>query len=216
MSDNESEDAVGADESTDIPIDETEPDTETDAESTDGEADDSDEELVARVEDTADEELAHEIGTLRERAETAEREVEERAEEVGELESQLKRKQADFQNYKKRTERQREERERRATEDLVERLLDVRDNLERALSQDEDTDIRPGIESTLEEFDRVLAEENVATIEPEPGSEVDPQRHEVMLRVESDQPADTVAELYRPGYEMGEKVLRPAQITVSE
>ena len=210
MSENEGEDVAGADEPTDVPID------ETDTESTGDEAGDSNENLVARVEDTTDEELAREIGALRERAEAAEREVEEQNEEVGELESQLKRKQADFQNYKKRAERRQEEREQRATEDLVERLLDVRDNLTRALSQDEDTDIRPGVESTLEEFDRVLAAENVATIEPKPGSEVDPQRHEVMLRIESEYPADTVAELYRPGYEMGEKVLRPAQITVSE
>ncbi|EMA43277.1 nucleotide exchange factor GrpE [Halococcus saccharolyticus] len=174
------------------------------------------EELEARVEDTSNEELAREIAALRERAAAAERELEERAGEIDELESKLKRKQADFQNYKQRTQRQQDELEERATEDLVERLLDVRDNLARALSQDDDADIRPGVESTLAEFDRVLGEENLATIEPDPGSEVDPQRHEVMMRIESDQPEDTVAEVFRPGYEMGEKVLRPAQITVSE
>ncbi len=212
MSDNESEDTPETNESTNIPIDESESDTEP-AENETSEIDGT---LVERIEETSNEGLAREIGALRERAETAEQELEEHTEEVGELESQLKRKQADFQNYKKRTKRRQEEREARATENLVERLLDVRDNLERALSQDEDTDIRPGVESTLEEFDRVLTEENVATIEPEPGSEVDPQRHEVMMRIESDQSTDTVAEVYRPGYAMGEKVLRPAQITVSE
>jgi molecular chaperone GrpE len=217
MSDNEGEDAVEADESVeDIPIDD-----ESDAEPADPEAgtkpdEPADDDLTEHIAETPNEDIAREIGALRERAEAAEQDVEEYSEEVGELESQLKRKQADFQNYKKRAERRREELEERATEDLVERLLDVRDNLERALTQDEDTDIRPGIESTLEEFDRVLADENVATIEPEPGSDVDPQRHEVMLRVESDQPADTIEEVYRPGYEMGEKVLRPAQVTVSE
>ncbi|EMA49809.1 MULTISPECIES: nucleotide exchange factor GrpE [Halococcus] len=174
------------------------------------------EELEARVADASTEELAREIAGLRERAAAAERELEERTEEIDDLESKLKRKQADFQNYKQRTERQQEELQERATEDLVERLLDVRDNLARALSQDDDADIRPGVESTFAEFDRVLDEENLTTIEPEPGSEVDPQRHEVMMSVESDQPGDTVAEVFRPGYEMGEKVLRPAQITVSE
>ena len=174
------------------------------------------EELEARVEDASNEELAREIAALRERAAAAEGELEERTDEIDDLESKLKRKQADFQNYKQRTQRQQDELEARATEDLVERLLDVRDNLARALSQDDDADIRPGVESTLAEFDRVLDEENLATIEPEPGSEVDPQRHEVMMRTESDQPEDTVAEVFRPGYEMGEKVLRPAQITVSE
>jgi len=172
--------------------------------------------LEARVADASDKELAREIAGLRDRATTAEREIEKQAEEIDDLESKLKRKQADFQNYKQRTQRQQEDLEERATEDLVERLLDVRDNLARALSQDDDADIRPGVESTLAEFDRVLGEENLATIEPEPGSEVDPQRHEVMMRIESDQPEDTVAEVFRPGYEMGEKVLRPAQVTVSE
>ncbi|RJT03410.1 nucleotide exchange factor GrpE [Halococcus sp. IIIV-5B] len=168
--------------------------------------------LVERVEEHADGELAREVDDLRERAATAA----ERADEVEELETQLKRKQADFQNYKKRTKQRQEEQEARATEDLVTRLLEVRDNLSRALDQDEEVDIRPGVESTLEEFDRVLDDENVDPIDPAPGDAVDPQRHEVMLRVDSDEPSDTVAEVYRPGYEMGEKVLRPAQVTVSE
>ena len=168
--------------------------------------------LVERVEEHADGELAREVDDLRERAATAA----ERADEVEELETQLKRKQADFQNYKKRAKQRQEEQEARATEDLVTRLLEVRDNLSRALDQDEEVDIRPGVESTLEEFDRVLDDENVDPIDPAPGDAVDPQRHEVMLRVDSDEPSDTVAEVYRPGYEMGEKVLRPAQVTVSE
>ena len=185
---------------------------------TDGVSEDEEEfeNLEARIAGATTDELADEIRRLRERAANAERRIEERDEQIDELESTVKRTQADFQNYKQRTERQQEELRERATEDLVERLLDVRDNLSRALSQDADADIRPGVESTLEEFDRILDEENVTAIEPDAGDAVDPQRHEVMLRVDSDQPEDTIAELYRPGYEMGEKVLRPAQITVSE
>jgi molecular chaperone GrpE len=208
MSDND----VGVDESAeDIPSEEA-------AASADAVADESDEfeSLEARIEDTPTDELAREIDALRERAASAERSVEERASEVDDLESKLKHKQADFQNYKQRTERQQEELRERATEDLVTRLLDVRDNLSRALEQEGGADIRPGVESTLSEFDRVLDEENVTTIDPNAGDAVDPERHEVMLRVDSDQPEDMVAELYRPGYEMGEKVLRPAQVTVSE
>ncbi|WP_136591798.1 nucleotide exchange factor GrpE [Salinigranum halophilum] len=129
--------------------------------------------------------------------------------------SKLTRKQADFQNYKKRTKKKQEQIKARATEDLVERLVPVRDNLVRALDQDEEADIRPGIESTLTELDRVLEGENVTVIEPQPGDEVDPHRHEVMLRVDAEQPAGTVVDLYQPGYEMAEKVIRPAQVTVS-
>ena len=118
MSDND----VGTDESAaEVPVD-------------DGDAvTDEFESLEARIEETPTDELAREIDALRERAASAERSVEEQGEEIDDLESQLKRKQADFQNYKQRTERQQEELRERATEDLVSRLLDVRDNLSRAL-----------------------------------------------------------------------------------
>jgi molecular chaperone GrpE len=98
----------------------------------------------------------------------------------------------------------------------VERLLDVRDNLERALSTDADTDIRGGVESTLAQFDRELDRENVEPIEPAVGDTVDPGRHEVLATVPSAEPADTIADVHRPGYEMAGKLLRPARVTVSD
>jgi molecular chaperone GrpE len=142
--------------------------------------------------------------------------MEEARAEREDFEDRLKRKQAEFQNYKKRQEKRREQERQRATEDLVTELLEVRDNLKRALEQDEDADIREGVEATFRQLDDVLASENVDPIEPDPGADVDPQRHEVLLRVESDQPAGTVDDVQRPGYEMAGKVLRPAQVTVAE
>ncbi len=68
---------------------------------------------------------------------------------------------------------------------------------------------------TLREFDRILEDENVSEIDPDPGTETDPQRHEVMMQVDSDQPEGTVADVYTPGYEMGGKVIQNAQVTVS-
>ena len=189
---------------------------ENGAATTQDEAVDPDPELVERVAETAPEELARELTTVRQRAEAAEDALAAEEARAEELESKLKRKTADFQNYKKRMEKRREEEKARATEELVERLLDVRDNLVRALDQDEDTDIRGGIEKTLDTFDRVLDAENVVTIEPDAGQEVDPQRHEVLLRVDSDHPEGTVDSLQRPGYEMAGKVIRPAQVTVSD
>lgn len=152
------------------------------------------------------------------RVETLEAELEEREERIDELESRLKRTQADFQNYKKRAKKRQTQMEERATEELVERLLDVRDNLNRALQEESDDveSLREGVKMTLSEFDRVLDAENVREIAPDEGSEVDPQRHEVMMRVESDRPEGAIDEVYTPGYEMGERVLRPAQVTVSD
>ncbi|GAB7093372.1 nucleotide exchange factor GrpE [Halolamina litorea] len=161
--------------------------------------------LVERVA-AHDEDLAAEIEA--ERADFEER--------IDELESKLTRKQADFQNFKKRQQKKLEQQQARATEDLVERLLPVRDNLARALEQDGDADIREGVEGTLRELDRVLENEGAERIEPELGEEPDPERHEVLMRVESDRPAGTIEELYRPGYELGEKVIRTAQVTVSQ
>ena len=177
--------------------------------------------LLDRVRE-ADEGLADAVEerliALHEEREELRKRVDEREQEVEDLESRLKRKQADFQNYKKRAKKRQDQLQERATEDLVSRLVEVRDNLVRALQTDHDDieSIREGVEMTLREFDRILDAENVATIDPEPGTAVDPQRHEVMMRVASDQPADTVAEVYRPGYAMGEKVVRAAQVTVSE
>lgn len=152
------------------------------------------------------------------RIEELEAELDERDERIEGLESRLKRTQADFQNYKKRAKKRQTQVEKRATEDLVTRLLDVRDNLSRAVEEEsEDAEsLKGGVEMTLSEFDRVLENEDVSTVSPEPGTEVDPQRHEVMMRVESDQPEGAIDEVYTPGYEMAEKVLRPAQVTVSD
>jgi molecular chaperone GrpE len=165
--------------------------------------------IAERIADTDTEEIAEEIAALRERNDELELERDD-------LESRLKRKQAEFQNYKKRQEKRREQERARATEDLVTRLLEVRDNLKRALEQDDDADIREGVEATFRQLDETLASENVDPIEPDPGSDVDPQRHEVLLKVGSDQPAGTVDSVQRPGYEMAGKVLRAAQVTVAE
>lgn len=163
-----------------------------------------------------DAELGAAVEDLEARVEELEADLEATEERADDLESRLKRKQADFQNYKKRAKKRQEEIKERATEDFVSRLVSVRDDLVRALDQDEDVDIRDGVESTLESFDRVLESENVVPIEPEPGDEVDPTRHQVMMRVESDRPEGTVVDLYRPGYEMAGTVIQEAQVTVSE
>jgi molecular chaperone GrpE len=162
-----------------------------------------------------DEALAREVAAMEaELAETRE-ELLDAESEVEELTSKLARVRADFSNYKQRAKRKQDEIRERASEALVDRITPVRNDLLRALDQDEGSDLRPGVESTLEKFDEVLADEGVEPIEPDPGEEVDPARHQVMLRVESDQPDGTVHEVYEPGYEMGDRVVSEAKVTVS-
>jgi molecular chaperone GrpE len=204
-SEDRSDDGDGADVETDGTVGES--NAETKAERADS-ADDVDGEPTDEREEAGDED-----DTVEElRAELAEAES-----EIDELEGRLKRKQADFQNYKKRAKKRQQQIKDRATEDLVERLVGVRDNLKRALEEESDDveSLRGGVRMTMQEFDRVLADEDVAEIDPDPGTEADPQRHEVMMQVDSPHPEGTIAEVYTPGYEMGEKVIQNAQVTVS-
>jgi len=193
----------------------SEPGTEA-AETTPGDEREVYDVVLDHVEEMEPERVARIVVTLRQELAELETELEDEAGRAEDLESRLKRKQADFQNYKKRQKERLREEKQRATEDLVERLLDVRDNLQRALEQDEDADIRDGVESTLRQFDQKLERENVERVEPEPGDSVDPQRHEALATVAADQPADTIAGVHRPGYEMAGKIIRPAQVTVSD
>ncbi len=184
--------------------------------SEDDSADEPDRQLVEAIENAPAETVAEVITTVRTtRAQLADQ-LSEADEQIDDLESRLARKQADFQNYKQRQKREQKRIKEQATEEFVTRILDVRDNLARALEQDEDVDIRSGVESTLSQFDQQLERENVSRIEPDPGGDVDPRRHEVLATIASAEPEDTIATVHRPGYEMGEKVLRPAQVAVSD
>jgi molecular chaperone GrpE len=135
---------------------------------------------------------------------------------IDELESSLKRAQADFQNYKKRMSTREAQVRKQATAAAIERVLEVRDNLVRALAQDAAADIRPGVASTLEAFDGALDALGVEVIAPAPGDMVDPHRHEVLAKVPADSEAGTVADVARQGYLLDEKVIQTAQVTVSD
>ncbi len=143
--------------------------------------------------------------------------LEEAEAEIDDLTSRLKRARADFENYKKRVKRRKEEERQEANRRLVDRLVDVRQNLQRSLDVEEQSldDLLEGVKLTLRDIDRLLDAEDVQEIDPDLGDPVDPHRHEVMVKVESDQPADTIAEVFEPGYLHGETVLREAKVTVS-
>jgi len=177
--------------------------------------DGADREALAAAVAEHDEALAREVAALEADLDETRDELLEAEGEVEELTSKLARVKADFSNYKQRAKRKQDEIRERASEALVERITPVRNDLLRALDQEEGSDLRPGVESTVEKFDEVLADEGVEPIEPDPGEEVDPARHQVMLRVESDRPGGTVHEVYEPGYEMGDRVVSEAKVTVS-
>lgn len=131
----------------------------------------------------------------------------------------LKRLHADFENYKKRQEKKKKEFIEFANERLLNNLLSIVDNLERALeSTENDNDIeaiRQGINNILIEFYNVLNKEGVRPIKTI-GHKFDPYKHEAVMSFKTDQyPEDMVTEELRKGYYIKSKVLRPAMVKVT-
>ena len=131
----------------------------------------------------------------------------------------LERLQADFDNYKKRQEKKQREFIEFANERLINNLLSVIDNLERALDStknEKDTKaIREGINNTLKEFYNILKKEGVVPMESI-GHRFDPYKHEAVMKIETDKHLeDTVAEEFKKGYYIKSKVLRPAMVKVA-
>ena len=132
----------------------------------------------------------------------------------------LRRLQADFDNYRKRTLREQTARAASASQALVARLLPVLDNFELAVSSAErsrDFDrMLKGVEMVFGELREVLEGEGLVKIEAE-GKPFDPERHEAVVAVEQeDTEPGTVLDIVRTGYELRGKVLRPAMVKVAK
>ena len=132
----------------------------------------------------------------------------------------LMRLQAEFENYRKRIEREREEQARRASERVVSSLIDVMENLERALEVAEAASGLPeefvqGVWMTFEGLSKVLTGEGLSPIEAV-GKPFDPSYHEAVARIESrEHPKNTVVKEVIRGYTLNSRVLRPAKVAVS-
>jgi molecular chaperone GrpE len=132
----------------------------------------------------------------------------------------LRRLQADFDNYRKRTLREQTARAASASQALVTRLLPVLDNFELAVSsaeQSRDFDrMLKGVEMVFGELREVMEGEGLVKIEAE-GKPFDPERHEAVIAVEQeDTEPGTVVDIVRTGYELRGKVLRPAMVKVAK
>lgn len=123
---------------------------------------------------------------------------------------------ADFENYKKRIERQFADIAVSGKKAVLLKFLPVLDNLERALSHDKDAEsLRDGLSVTLKGFEALLGSEGVRVFSLK-GEKFDPRLAEAIMTQESAEAADTVLEEAVKGYYLGEEVLRPAQVVVAK
>jgi molecular chaperone GrpE len=132
----------------------------------------------------------------------------------------VRRARAEFENYRKRVMREGTAQREQGRADVVSRLLDVLDDFDRTLAAAEggaDGSFVKGVSLVHDKLVGTLRELGLQRID-DVGVAFDPNRHEAVQQIEGEEPVDepTVAQLFRPGYELGGRVLRPAMVVVAQ
>lgn len=169
-------------------------------------SDDPDWDLLAGADDRTAGQLLHALSTT-----TAERD---------EFLDGLRRKQAEFENFRKRMMRDGAGQRIAGHAEVAERLLDVLDDFDRTLdaaSDDLDPGFVKGVGLVKDKLTRVLQDFGLKRIDDE-GAVFDPNRHEAVQQVPADEAIEepVVAQVLRPGYELGDRILRPAMVAVKQ
>ncbi|MCI8678369.1 MAG: nucleotide exchange factor GrpE [Lawsonibacter sp.] len=123
---------------------------------------------------------------------------------------------AEYDNYRKRTAREKENLWTEAKADTVQAFLPVYDNLERALKQDTaDEAYKKGVEMIMAQMKEVFAKLGVTEIEAK-GQPFDPNLHNAVMHIEDENLGEnTVAQVFQAGFMLGEKVIRFAMVQVA-
>lgn len=144
---------------------------------------------------------------------------------IAELENALKEEKnkylylyAEFDNFKKRSIKERSDAMKYGWESIARDILGVVDNLERAVEympKDVDANLKTGIEMTVSQFRAVLEKQGVALI-PTEGAPFNPELHEAMGQEASDLPSGSITKTLVKGYTLHGRLLRPAKIMISD
>ncbi len=166
--------------------------------------------------DNADE--SPEANAVAEDSERIDADVSKLAADLGELQRMLVRRQADFDNYRKRIERERSDDSRRATARVIEGLIPVLDGFEQALAAHKEPayeGFRKGFELIYKQMLDNLTRLGLERIDPS-GEHFDPHFHQAVDRLESAKHSDgTILQVFQPGYVFHGRVLRPALVRVA-
>jgi molecular chaperone GrpE len=125
---------------------------------------------------------------------------------------------AEFENYKKRAQKEKEDASKFGTEKLLKDFLPVMDNLERALDHAEQHDpkqVLEGVRLVQKLFESTLARHGVVGFSAV-GKPFDPAFHEALMQQESDSPPNTVVSEMARGYKLHDRLVRPAAVVVSK
>ncbi len=148
----------------------------------------------------------------------ADAEVAKLASDLNELRQTLMRRQADFDNYRKRIEKERADDAKRHTARVIEGLIPIIDGFEHALAAHREAEYenyRKGFELIYKQLVESVARLGVERIDPL-GKQFDPHQHQAMDRTETVQHEDgTILQVFQPGYIFHGRVLRPAMVRVA-
>ena len=133
-----------------------------------------------------------------------------------ELDDRYKRILAEFENYKKRSSKEREGLYNSILSDVIEVILPVLDNLENAAKvETQDEEYKKGVELVLKQFKDVLKSKGVEEIETV-GKTFDPELHEAVSSIQDDNlGVQEIAQEYRKGYKIGSRVIRHSMVVVA-
>ena len=146
----------------------------------------------------------------------ADQEMEQLKQQVQELKDQKLRQYAEFDNFRKRTQREKLESYKNATADCVLQFITVLDNLERALdAEKEDSSMKKGVEMIATQFKEVMAKMDVHEINAL-NQPFDPELHNAVNQVQDENYGEnTICQVFQKGYQMGDKVIRHAMVVVA-
>jgi len=178
------------------------------------------EEAEVQEEATAQEEPAEEAAEPEEKAAEPEKGTEEdpRDKKIEELNAKYMRLMADFQNQKKRFDKEKADIHQYANEKIVKNLLEVLDNFERALdaTKDADPSLHEGMELIFKQLVAALEKAGVAEIKAL-GEEFDPNFHNAVMMEETDEyESNKVSEVMQKGYTLNSRVIRPSMVKVAQ
>jgi molecular chaperone GrpE len=132
-----------------------------------------------------------------------------------EYENDLKRIQAEFENFQKRTEKEKNELLKYASHKLIIKLINLKEDFDRALENSENKEeLIEGLKIIKKEFDKVLEEEEVKYIEVM-NKKYDPFVHEVIQKIISEEMEDTIVEEVQKGYYYKDKIIRHPKVKIS-
>lgn len=150
------------------------------------------------------------IGELQNKSEPA---------ELDETKNRLLRSLADFENYKKRVQNEKEALAKFANETLICEMLPILDNFGRALTEAEKQggheEIIKGLLLIEKQMEDVLKKFGVCEVEAE-GKKFDPHFHEAIQKIDSEKPENTIIEVMQKGYMLNGRLIRPAMVIISK